>query len=195
MNLLPSTEIEAVNEMLATIGEAPIASLPTSGPSEPYVALTILHKTSRTLQQQGWSFNTEDAVELTPDSEGYINLPTTTLKVDIQYSLDDVVQRGTRLYNKTKHTFVFTLPVKVCLVTFLAFNDLPQAAKDYITIKASRNFSKKVLGSETLHNLTEGDEIEARSAFLEAESDSGDYSIFGSISTGSILNRGGYFVG
>jgi len=191
MNLLPSTELEAINTMLAGIGEAPINSIPTQGVSEAYIAQTILHNTSRAIQQRGWDFNCEGDYPLPLDSDGFINVPLNTLKIDIQGETDAIVQRGQRLYNKTTHGYTFTKALKAEITLFLAFEEIPQSARAYITVKAARDFAKKVLGSDTLAKLSETDEVEARAAFLEAEADTGDYSVFQSYSVARVINRRG----
>jgi hypothetical protein len=191
MDLLPLTELEAVNAMLAGIGEAPVNSLPNFGVSEAFIAASTLHNTSRALQQRGWDFNCEADYPLALDTAGAIQLPQNTLKVDVTSSTDAIVQRGSRLYNKTTHSYVFTDSVKAEITFFLAFEEIPQSARTYITVKAARDFAKKVLASDTLASLTEQDEVEARMAFLEAEADTGDYSIFNSYSVAKVLNRSG----
>ena len=191
MELLPLTELEAINAMLAGIGEAPVSSLPEAGVTEAFVAQTVLHNTSRALQQRGWDFNCESDYPLPVDSDGFVQLPPNTLKVNTTCCTDAIVQRGSRLYNKTTHSYVFTKTVKAEVTLFLAFEELPQSARTYITVKAARDFCKKVLGSDTLASITEQDEVEARAAFLEAEADTGDYSIFQSYDVAKVLNRGG----
>ena len=53
-----TTELEAVNIMLSSIGEAPVNSL-SSGLVDAELAQTTLHNVSREVQAAGWSFNTE----------------------------------------------------------------------------------------------------------------------------------------
>ena len=189
MDLLPLTELEAINIMLAGIGEAPVNSLPNSGVDEAYIAQTTLHNNSRALQQRGWDFNCESDFPLALDTNGFIQLPMDTLKVDCTSSTDAIVQRGQRLYNKTTHSYVFTDAVRVEITQFLAFTDIPQSARTYITVKAARDFCRKILGSDTLAQLTSADELEARAAFLEAEADTGDYNIFDSYSVARVMRR------
>lgn len=189
MNLLPSTELEAVNDMLAGIGEAPVSSLPTSGVSEAYIAYSILHNISRTVQQRGWDFNCEKDYPLPIDEDGHVPVPANALKVDINDSCDEIIQRGDELYNKTTHSYVFTEAQKAEITFFLAFTDIPQAARTYITVRAARVFANDVLGSDTLSRLTAQDEISARAAFLEAESDTGDFTIFDNASAARALYR------
>lgn len=189
MDFAPLTELEAVNLMLAGIGEAPVLSLPATG--EAFIAQTILHNASRALQQRGWHFNCESDFPLPGyPGGGTIQVPSNTLKIDVTSTTDDVIQRGQSLYNKTTHSGVFPDGgVKVEITLFLEFTEIPQSARNYICVKAARDFSKKVLGSDTLASLTAQDELEAKAAFLEAEADTGDYSIFDSPATARVLQR------
>ena len=54
----PTTELEAVNIMLSTIGEAPVNNL-DSGLVDAETAETILKNVSRDVQSHGWNFNSE----------------------------------------------------------------------------------------------------------------------------------------
>ena len=65
-----TTQLEAVNSMLGHIGEAPVDSIatPSSLPISASTALTILDEVSREVQSDGWHFNTEYDVTLSPDA-------------------------------------------------------------------------------------------------------------------------------
>jgi hypothetical protein len=66
MALTLTTELDAVNLMLSTIGEAPINDLSASGLGDVAAAKTRLALTSRSIQTAGWHFNTEIDYELSP---------------------------------------------------------------------------------------------------------------------------------
>lgn len=58
-NLNPTTELDAVNAILASIGEAPVADLNTIQQQDVDMILQILREQSREVQELGWKFNTE----------------------------------------------------------------------------------------------------------------------------------------
>lgn len=190
-SLLPMTELEAVNLMLESVGEQGISSLLTdTGNSYVSIASSVLHNQSRTLQTTGHSFNYEPNYTLSPDATtGFINVPTNTLKVKATDRTKKIVQRGNRLYDVTNHTFVFTADLLVDITFFLAFEDLPQAARSLIATLASRDFQKKVLGSDTLTSITAQDEALAWSEFWDEEADVMNPSIFDSYYTARPINR------
>lgn len=190
--LAPTTELEAVNTMLTTIGEAPVSSLEVSGLSDVAIAKQVLSEVSRAIQNKGWHFNMEKEYPLSPSVDGYLIPPTNTLRVDTnkEYSDKDVVMRGTRLYDRTEHSYVFTDAVKVDLIVLLPFDELPESARYYITIRAARIFQRRVLGSDTVEGYTQDEEASALMMMQEAETGTGDYNMLnGSYSVASILER------
>ena len=177
--LSPTTELEAINTMLSTIGESPVNTVEDTGNVDVVIARQILQTVSREVQARGWHFNTEINYTITPDSEGYLVLPNTVLKVDTVYpdSSKDVVVRGSRLYDRENHTYVFTDAVKVDMTILLTFDELPEVARNYATIRASRIFQERVVGSDTLHAFNSQDEARAMVSLMEYEADTADLNI------------------
>lgn len=175
----PTSLLEAVNTCLRVIGEAPVSTLIGGGGSaDVESAFQVVQAVNREVQAEGWSFNTEKALPIQPDVNGWIMLPVNTLRLDAT-DVDrgvDVVMRGNRLYDKTNHTFVFTRAIKVDVVVLLGFDDLPEYARNYITIKASRRFSDDELVSDTVHRFKEADEQTARMALEKADTEDDDTS-------------------
>jgi len=192
MALTPTTELEAVNLMLSVIGESPVNSVTSSGVADAALAYNLLQQASREAQIVGWNWNTEDEYTLSPNEAGEIVLPANTLKVDtVTDDIDlDLVQRGFKLYDRKNHTYIIDRAVKVEIVLLLEFEELPEAARHYITIRASRRFQQAVVGSEVLDAYTREDEFKAMAYLKEAEAESGDYNmIYGSWSTYRVLDR------
>ena len=177
--LSPTTELEAINTMLSTIGESPVNAVEDTGNVDVVIARQILQSVSREVQARGWHFNTEINYTITPDSDGYLVLPKTVLKVDTVYpdSSKDVVVRGSRLYDREKHTYVFTDAVKVDMTILLTFDELPEVARNYVTIRASRIFQERVVGSDTLHAFNSQDEARAMVSLMEYEADTADLNV------------------
>jgi hypothetical protein len=194
MALTPTTELDAVNTMLSTIGESPINSLEgAAGVVDAVIAKQVLREISVQVQEEGWHFNTEKNFTLTPDAlDGSITVPGNCIQCDATGSAEvpDVVVRGQRLYNKIDHTFTFEKPLKVDMVILLDFQELPQAARHYITIRAARVFQQRVIGSQTLGAFTEKDEVRARAAVVKLNTETADTNILtGSRYMYSILGR------
>lgn len=171
--LLATSEIEAVNALLATIGEAPINSLEGQLTTDASMALSTVHEVSREVQTEGWSFNTEEKYPLVPDQEGFIYLPSNCMSIIFpRPTLEEknIVQRGMRLYDKEEHSYKFKRTLYADVIMLLPFEELPEAARRYITIRAARVFQQRVVGSDTLHKFNQWDELHARSILLDTES-------------------------
>jgi hypothetical protein len=174
--LAPTTELEAVNEILAAIGETPVGTLSGALPIDASLALTRLRSRSRGLQMQGWSFNTDDEYTLAVDGDGKIPLPTTTLRVD-PCNTNDYVQRGLWLYDRIEHTYIIGEDVDVDIVWMLPWTDLPEYVRQYLFIATARLFQDRMLGDEALHQFTAADEQGAWALFLECEAQNADLNV------------------
>lgn len=71
--IAPTTELEAINGMLAAIGESPVAQAEIENPSTPDVemAVNILRDTHREALLEGWRFNVEFGYQLADDGSPY----------------------------------------------------------------------------------------------------------------------------
>lgn len=187
----PMTELESVNLMLTTIGETPVSTLAVTGDLNVSVARQMLYDVSREVQTEGWYFNTEKNYPLARDVDNYITVPSNTLSVDLAKELGylDVVMRGTRLYDKEKHTYVFDRDLKVDLVLFLEWDMLPQSARQYITIVAARRFQRRLLGDDFTDTVTREEEIRARAQLDDADAWERDYNMMDSFDVYETLRR------
>lgn len=187
------TELQAVNVLLAAIGEAPVNTLDSNGLIDAAIAQTFLTNTRAEVQARGWWFNKETEYPLSVDVNNNIVLPTNTLHVDTS-DVDgfyDVVERGGMLYDRKNHTFEFTnvTTLKCDIVFNLDFTDLPFTAQWYITVRAARLFQSGYVGSESLHRFTSDHEKEALSFLLAAEADSEDVNVLNNTLLNSIAFR------
>jgi hypothetical protein len=193
MALGKTTKLDAVNTMLSIIGEPPINSISGTTRADAQIALNILTEISREVQNAGWHFNTEKNVEFQPDVNKEINLADNVVRVDLedenQSSTVDVVVRGSKLYNRYSRSYLFDATIKATTVYLLEFEELPQAARQFIMIRAGRVFGDRMVGSEKHHGFTLQDEYKALGDLKEYECDTGDYSIFDNYDVGVIIDR------
>jgi hypothetical protein len=170
------TKLEAVNVMLGTIGESPIATLNSTGSAYVAIAKAVLDEVSRDIQAEGWHFNTQNKVALARDVGGKIPVPSNALKVDVSlyHSDKDITERNGYLYDLINHTDVFTDTLYCDIVFGLDFEELPQVARRYISLRAARIFSARVLGDEDIYRTASAEESEAKAAFESAESFNSD---------------------
>ena len=131
----PTSELSAVNIILSGIGEAPVNSL-SDTTSDVAVALNILAEVSKEVQTEGWQWNTEDDYPLTPGDDGRIKLHPSIVRVHFRDPDDrELVIRGQYVYDRIRHTYIFPreTAIKVTVTLLLAFEQLPEACRRYIT--------------------------------------------------------------
>ena len=149
----PTSELDAINVMLTSIGESPVNTL-GSGLQEAEIAEVVLDNVSRDVQSTGWHFNTEIRYNLARNSSNEITLPTNAIKIDKtnilrEYEMD-VVERGRKLYDRIGNKYTFDSDIEVDMVLLLSFDELPETARRYITLKGARVYQQRMIGSETL---------------------------------------------
>lgn len=187
-----TTKLDAVNTMLSAIGEAPVNSL-SSGLVEAEIAETILNTVDREVQSEGWHFNTEYKRSFAQDTNGEIPLGNDVLRADAHLDANskDLVQRGLRMYDRKNHTFAIKEAVKLDVVVQLDFEDMPEVAKRYVTLKATRIFQDRVVGSNTLHDFQERDEQMALMQLKEFDARTDDNNIFDNYDVFKVIDRQG----
>lgn len=172
--------LEAVNRVLQMLGEAPVNSLNGQfGLAQQ--AQDSLIDVSRKIQAEGWSFNTDLARTLQRDAitnEIAVGANVSRVEVDRYTHMDlDVVQRGSKLYDRRGLTYQFDVDVVADVTYILEWEELPEYARQYFTIKAGRQLQEAILGDSNLAQVNIAAEVEARSLFLEEETRVSDHSM------------------
>lgn len=178
-----STELDAVNQILSSVGQAPVTTLDLQNP-EVSIVLNTLREVNRQIQSEGWIFNTERDYEMQPDSStNQIQYPYNVLQMDanVEYHKNqyDLVRRSGKLYDRLNHTYQFTEPVHVDLTWYFDFTDVPPPIQAYIVARAARMCATKLIGDQEINKLLAEQEIYTKAAALEYECNQGDYSMFG----------------
>ena len=191
--ILPTTELEAVNECLENIGQTPVSTISGSLGVDAQIALSFVRKVNRELQSQGWYWNTDKEIPLTPNGAGNILVPSNTLSVDTS-GVDvsrDVVQRGSLLYDRDNRTYTFTEPLTVELVVGLPFEELPETARRFIALRAARIFQDRIEGTSGSSDMD--DEMRALANLQADHLRVADYNVLsGSYGMFNTLNRISY---
>jgi len=181
MPVIASTELDAINTMLTTIGESPVNSISAST-ADTRIAQLILQEVDRATQIKGWNWNTETDVVLTPNgSTKEITLANNVVRISIDkrtYTDIDVVQRGTRLYDKKNKTFQFSSAIKAEVVSLLPFTDLPEQARYYIVVRSARLFQQRMIGDSTGSAFSAEEETTALMALQDSEDETANHNIF-----------------
>jgi len=182
------TVLEAVNVLLTTIGEAPVNTLTGNQVTDVTIANQVLTEVSREVQAQGWHFNTEDKVVLSRNEFNFIVIPADVARIDTpDYN---TVIRGDKLFNLDTRSYEFSSTVEASIVYYQDFLELPDVVKKYITTRAARIFSDRMLNSETIHRMVSRDEQKALIDLKDFEGDTADFNMMDSYSVSRVMNRG-----
>ena len=179
-------ELPAVNQILASVGQAPVTTLDQTNP-DVAIAYDTLTSVSREVQAEGWTFNREVYVKFTPDSDDQIVIPNNILQIDLNDEVDnqyEAVRRSGKLYEKINHTFDWTTltgwdTVRCDITWFFDWVDLPRPIQDYIVAKAAAIVSSRIVGDAQQYQILSQKEQWNRAQALEYECNQGDYTIFG----------------
>ena len=180
MAVAATTELEAINIMLAAIGESPVNTLTGTLPADVVMARSTLTEVNKEVQSEGWSFNTETDLTLTRDGSNQISLPANVLRVDAnihQHPTIDPIQRGLKLYDRQNNKYEFDEDLICTVVYFREFNEITEQARRYINIKAARVFVDRLIGDQGLRTYTQEDETRARAILTESDYANADHNL------------------
>jgi len=180
-----STELDAVNYILMSVGESPVNTLDTQSP-EVAIAQNTLRQICREVQSEGWVYNTEYEFPFVVDTNDEVLIPPTVLQLDVNRYKHadnyDVIQRNGKLYDRYSHSYKFkNIDTLYCdVVWFFEFPDIPQSFRDYISTRAARIASTRMVSDENASKLLAADEALLRALALEYDTKQADYNIFNS---------------
>lgn len=178
MILTSEASLNAVNDMIGAIGEAPVNTIENSENVDVINAVRVLDRVNRQVQSKGWSFNTVEETTLNPDNY--------TKKIRWQ---DDVlylvgtdgtkyIHKGDYVYDFDNQTDIFDSSIDVEVIRLVDFEYMPFPVRDYIVAKATRMFQQQTLGDAELGQELERQEAEAWAALQEYELDLNDFTVF-----------------
>ena len=189
-----TTELEAVNTILSTIGEAPLNTLTGSLPVDGTMAQNILDEINREVQSIGWHWNTHYKVDLSRDTDNKIPVGTDVLRIQLNTKYDrssyDIVQRDNYLYNLADNSEIFSSDfTETNVIYLLDLTKIPEQARRYITIRSARVFHDRTLGANTIHKFSSEDEARSLAVLRQAETQTGEYNIFDTYLQSYTVNR------
>ena len=171
MILTPLTPLDAINEILAAIGEAPVDTIEDSGSIDVDNAYRILKSVNRQVQIDGYTFNTVSNYQMNPDRfTKEIAWDSTLLRVSSSEG-NFLRNRGGLVYDVTNNTDKFDGSFEVEAIVLVPFEELPEAFREYITIKSARLFATRYIGDELAMNALMQEEQVAKIAVFNYEID------------------------
>ena len=138
------TELEVINSVLSVAGDNPIQSLDEDY-QQVFIIRQMLTNISRDMQIKNYWFNTENNVELQPNTiTNKIILPVNVISFepcDPRY-----IQRGTTIYDRVARTSNITVAIVADIAVHLDFEELPQVARKYIQAMCRRQYNNEYFG-------------------------------------------------
>ncbi|WP_085589354.1 phage tail protein [Pseudomonas sp. B14(2017)] len=172
--LYSADELEAVNDMLAAIGESPVNTLEDGSNADVANCRRLLAKVNQEVQARGWTFNIETDATLTPDVfSKLITWEDSFLRVMVDGSAGTYTNRGGYVYDRTNKTDEFDDPITVSLIRLKSFSEMPVPFRSYIIAKASRRFNIRFFGASEIEATLQEEENDAWVAVQEYELDYG----------------------
>ena len=178
MIITPLTELDAVNEILTSIGSDGVVTLEEIDQNiDASVADKMLKAVSQEIQQEGWDFNTIPTLTFSPDvNTGRIKWDTSLLRVPNTY--------------RNRGGFFFTGNLVLTnVVQELPFEELPAVFRKYVTVKASLAFATRFLGDAELEQSLNTELAKAYADVMTYELDTQKPNVFNNTSIVEVGTR------
>lgn len=182
-------QLAAVNELLQSIGQAPVTTLDTSNP-DVAMAWNTLVGTSRNVQAEGWTFNREFHYQMNRSTaEGFLNyilIPSNMLQCDLSDTREnkghDSVMRSTStdqmfLYDREKHSNTWDYDPYCDVLWMFDWEALPVPIQNYIIARASAIMAVRAVGDSGQYAMLKEVENYCRTQALEYDNNQGDFSM------------------
>ena len=191
------SKLEAVNDILWTIGELPVQSL-ASGLGDAEIAEAMLDRANREIQLRGWQCNTRRGVTLTTNAGNQFALPVDVLKIDTSHRTSGRMTSSPvfsshlnahmrRSQDDTKwlmydgdnnsETWSDITEMTVDITQLKEFRLLTPALQVYVWTWAAHRFQKGAMGSTVLHEYTLEDVVQAEMQASQEDTENEDLNI------------------
>lgn len=170
------TELDIINDMLASTGTAPLTSNDYRHPAYKK-ANQKLERVMLKVQAKGWWFNKSKRT-FKINSDGEIILPSNTLHADPVRKSDNYIVRRGKLFQPDLRSFVFDGDVQVWFVENLSIDDMPPTAAEYIRAKAVYDYYLDAGGTEPKLSKYENAKMEAWVDFKDEHLKNADLNFF-----------------
>ena len=150
------------------------------------IAFNTLKEVSREVQSEGWTFNKELNLEVTPDATTKkVAIPNNAIQYDLSQDYvanlgRNSVNRGGYLYDTIHHTDEWEdEKLYIDVLWEWDYTYIPQPIQSYIVARASSIFSSRVIGDGQQFQMLSQKEAYTRAMALEYECNQGDHTFFG----------------
>ena len=166
-----STEIQALNRILAQAGENPVNGL-VDIPRNATRAHETLQEVIMELQAdtQFWHMNTELEKELIPDAlTSKIQVAQNVVSISTRFQEHELALRGDFVYDMRNSTYLFTNSITVKMKILLDWDELPVQHRTYFQKVAARKYQQRFIANEKKHQFDLIEEQQARNLAMAVE--------------------------
>lgn len=140
------SELDVINECLATMGEAPLNEVDASHPYVPPAQTSLMRATNSELGK-GWWFNTDYGTILPDPITGELIFPGEA--ITMQFAGNAYTQRGRRIWDRANQTYNIGKTVPYVAIMDIPFDDLPTMANELVGARAVLEFQAKYDSDDT----------------------------------------------
>lgn len=186
--LNPKDKLGMVNVCLNAIGEVPLEEGTVleelQAGTDGAIARDIVSKTMIEVQNEGYFFNTDYGMTLVPDSQGFIALPASVLRIDSgNYTrTNKYVIQDNKVKDLKEDTIVFENNIKADVINIVDYPVLPFNAWNYIAHRAARLFQKATVNSPDLDSSAKENETLYQELLKREHNKYMDYNLLGRVS-------------
>ncbi len=204
--IVPTTELDAVNALLAAIDEAPITDVDAATDQDVVVAVDTLRAIIAEVLTRGWKFNTDFEYRIAVSSDKF-DVPTGLLRFEVSNRHDqmgyvpnkqddgtfatdpqaiDLVQRydtdTMRFYDRIRNVFDFgddddRPQIFIDAVWAADFTSCPETVRAYIVAYAISRFVENKLGEAGVSQAKRDDEAKTHTALMQDQGDDQRHSL------------------
>ena len=190
MILTPITQLDAVNEIIGTLGEIPVNTLVDPENVDVMNAIRMLDSVVKDVQSRGWTFNTIPAYSFIPDKNSKIIQWNNNL-LSVKFSDKRIVRnRNGRLYDITNNTDRFENTIEAEVIMLIPFEEMPQVFRQYCTVRTARLFNVRYLGDAIMLQELQQEEQQAYAQYMEYEMTMEKNTVLNTTVIQGYMNRG-----
>ncbi|APL99496.1 tail protein [Aquamicrobium phage P14] len=164
------SELDVVNECLATLGDAPLTAMDEDHPMVAPARTGLVREVTK-LCSQSWWFNQETNIFIPDATTGFIMIPEDVLSLNTDQTPPYYAIRGRRLYrlhSNEQDPYKFEAPVRLNFLRHVPFEDLPPTAMRLVADRAVLRFQADYDADEDKNSRLERAERESY-VFFHAE--------------------------
>ena len=183
-------QLAAVNELLQSIGQAPVTTIETSNP-DVAMAWNTLVTTSRNVQAEGWTYNREYHYQMNRSSdtatENHILIPSNMLQCelhpkDLSNKGHDGVMRANsegqmKLYDRENHTYEWDYDPYCDVLWMFDWETIPVPIQFYVVARAAATMAIRAVGDSGQYAMLKEIENYTRQQALEYDNNQGEFSM------------------